>query len=164
MSAHSRNARGGSDDMTTLTPVIRPAQAGDAAGLAACFEAAYARYAAQIPDLPAVSEGCAEDIRDNQVWVALLGGEIIAGLVLVAGDEFMKLANLAVRPDYCGKGLGRELMRISEGEASKQGFAEMRLNTHVKMPENVRLYQHLGWVVLSRSGNTVCMRKGLPGR
>ncbi|MFY0638925.1 GNAT family N-acetyltransferase [Maricaulis maris] len=148
--------------MTTQTPTIRRAQEADAADLAACMEAAYARYAARIPDLPAVSEGCAEDIRDNQVWVALLGGEIIAGLVLVAGDGFMKLANLAVHPDHCGKGLGRELMRISEGEATKQGFEEMRLNTHVEMPANVRLYQHLGWVVVSCRGKTVCMRKGLP--
>lgn len=147
--------------MTTQTPVIRTAQSADAVDLAACFEAAYARYAAQIPDLPAVSEGCADDIRSNQVWVALLGGEIIAGLVLVTGEGFMKLANLAVHPDHCGKGLGRELMRVSESEARKQGFDEMRLNTHVKMPANVRFYQHLGWVVVSSRGNTVCMRKGL---
>ena len=148
--------------MTIQNPIIRPAREADAGELAACIDAAYAPYAARIFDLPAVSEGCAQDIRDNQVWVAVLGDEIIAGLVLVAGDGFLKLANLAVHPDHCGKGLGRELIRLSEGEAKKQGYGEMRLNTHVDMPENVRLYQHLGWVVMSRCGNTVSMRKCLP--
>jgi GNAT superfamily N-acetyltransferase len=74
----------------------------------------------------------------------------------------MKLANLAVHPDHVGKGLGRKLIELSECEAKRQGFCEMRLNTHVDMPENIRLYQYLGWAEVSRSGNTVSMEKYLP--
>ena len=109
--------------------------------------------------MPMVSDGCAEDIAINQVWVAVQGDEVIAGLVLIAGDAFMKLANLAVHPDYGGKGLGRKLIELSEREAKRQGYAEMRLNTHVEMPENVRLYEQLGWAEVSRSDNTVSMKK-----
>jgi ribosomal protein S18 acetylase RimI-like enzyme len=126
------------------------------------MNAAYAQYAERITDLPSVSEGCAEDIANNQVWVAVQGDEVVAGLVLVAGDGFMKLANLSVHPDHGGKGLGRKLIELSEREAKRQGFSEIRLNTHVDMPENVRLYQHLGWAEVSRSGNTVSMKKHLP--
>ncbi len=129
--------------------------------MAACIDAAYAKYAQRISDLPKVSEGCAEDIADNQVWVAEQGDEIIAGLVLIAGDGFIKLANLAVHPDHGGRGLGRKLIELAEAEARRQGFDEMRLNTHVDMPENVRLYEHLGWVEVSRSTNTVSMTKHL---
>ncbi|WP_417599583.1 GNAT family N-acetyltransferase [Pararhodobacter oceanensis] len=141
--------------------IIRPAQAADAKALAACIDAAYAKYAGRISDLPAVSDGCAEDIADNQVWVAVHSDKIIAGLVLVAGDGFVKLANLAVHPDHGGKGLGRKLIALSEHEAIRQGFSEMRLNTHVDMSENVRLYQQLGWAEFCRSGNTISMSKHL---
>ena len=71
----------------------------------------------------------------------------------------MKLANVAVHPDHGGKGLGRKLMALSEGEARKQGYCEMRLNTHVEMPKNARFYVRLGWEETARTGNTVSMRK-----
>lgn len=147
--------------MATGNPVIRPAQAADADALAACIDAAYAQYTELLSDMPSVSEGCAEDIANNQVWVAVQGDVITAGLILITGDGFMKLANLAVRPDHGGKGLGRQLIALSEREARRQGFAEMRLNTHVDMPKNIRLYQSLGWAEASRTGNTVSMKKCL---
>ena len=146
----------------TYNPVIRHAQATDASALAACIDAAYAKYAKRIADMPSVSEGCEEDIANNQVWVIALGEEVIAGLVLIAGDGFMKLANLAVHPDHVGKGLGRKLIEHSECETKRQGFSEMRLNTHVDMPENIRLYQYLGWTEVFRNDNTVSMEKFLP--
>lgn len=147
--------------LTTKYPIIRPAVAADAKALATSIDAAYARYAGRISDLPSVSDGCAEDIANNQVWVAAEDDTIVAGLVLVAGDGFMKLANLAVHPDHGGKGLGRRLIELSEREAERHGFSEMRLNTHVDMPENVRLYQRMGWAEVARSGNTVSMKKRL---
>ena len=145
--------------LSTEKSVIRPAAVTDANGLATCIDAAYAQYADRISDMPSVSEGCAEDIANHQVWVAVQGNEVIAGLVLFAGDGFMKLANIAVHPDHGGKGLGSKLIMLSEQEAKRQGFSEMRLNTHVEMPENVALYQHLGWTEVSRSGSTVSMNK-----
>lgn len=142
-------------------PILRPAQAADANGLKACIDAAYAQYANRILDLPPVSEGCAEDIANNSVWVATHSDMVIAGVVLVAAERFMKLANLAVHPDHSGQGLGRKLIELAEREAKQLGFNEMRLNTHVDMPDNVRLYQHMGWIEVSRNGNTVSMTKNL---
>lgn len=147
--------------MMIRQPTIRPAEATDARALAACIDAAYAQYADRISDLPSVSDGCAEDIANNQVWVAVQGDNLVAGLVLIAGDGVMKLANLAVHPDHGGMGLGRKLIELAENEAKRQGFSEMHLNTHVDMPENVRLYQHLGWAEISRNNNTVSMKKQL---
>lgn len=138
---------------------IRRALLADADALASCIDAAYARYAKSIPDLPPVSDGCREEIAKNQVWVAVESDEIIGGLFLVAQDGAMKLANVAVHPDHGGKGLGREFMTLAESETKKQGYDELRLNTHTAMPENVRLYTHLEWEEVSRDGNTVSMRK-----
>jgi GNAT superfamily N-acetyltransferase len=140
---------------------IRRAQLADADALASCVDAAYAQYANRIKDLPLVSAGCAEAIAKDQVWVAVEDDEITGGLFLVAQDGFMKLANVAVHPDHSGKGLGRELINLSESEAKKQEYSEMRLNTHVAMPENLQLYIHLGWEEFARNGNTVSMRKFL---
>lgn len=142
---------------------IREAVSSDAEPLAACIRSAYAPYTDRISDLPDVADGLDHAITNDQVWVAVERGVVVAGLVLVARDGAMKLANVAVHPDHGGKGLGRTLIDLAEREARRQGFEEMRLNTHVAMPENVRLYTHLGWEEVSRSGNTVSMRKFLPG-
>lgn len=133
----------------------------DAEDLASCIDAAYAKYEQRISDMPPVSDGIAEEITNNQVWVAVEGGEVIAGLFLVSQDGFMKLTNLAVHPGHSGRGLGRKLMELSESEARRQGYNELRLNTHVAIPENVQLYEHLGWKEVSRGANTVSMRKYL---
>lgn len=137
----------------------RKAVSTDADPLAACIRAAYAPYADRIPDLPDVADGLDDAICDDQVWVAIECDAVIAGLVLVARDGAMKLANVAVHPDHGGKGLGRTLIDLAEREARRQGIDEMQLNTHVAMPENVRLYTHLGWEEVAREGNTVSMRK-----
>lgn len=140
---------------------IRKAQLSDAEGLAACIDAAYAKYQSRIFDMPAVSDGCAEEIANNQVWVATQDGAIVGGLFLIANDGFMKLANLAVHPVHGSKGIGGRLMKLAEQATREQGLFEMRLNTHVAMPENVELYTHLGWYETSRNGNTVSMSKRL---
>ena len=147
--------------MKSKSTHIRKALLADVEALASCIDAAYAKYSNRISDMPPVSDGIAEEITSNQVWVAIEDGKIIAGLFLISHDGFMKLANLAVHPSHGGKGIGRKLMELSDSEAKRQGYDEMRLNTHIAMPENVQLYEHLGWEEVSGSENTVSMRKHL---
>ena len=111
--------------------------------------------------MPSVSEGVADEIANNQVWVAVQQEEIIAGLFLVPQNGFMKLANVAVDPGHGGKGIGRKLLKLAEKVAIRQGFDEMRLNTHIAMSGNVALYERLGWRKLDRNGNTITMIKHL---
>ncbi|WP_421700938.1 GNAT family N-acetyltransferase [Aliiroseovarius sp.] len=150
--------------MTQPTPnqaLIRPARAEDAKALATCIDAAYARYRARIADLPPVSLGIEEDIAHSRVWVAEVAGEIVAGLVMVMGDGFVKLVNIAVQPEFGGRGLGRQLIALCEVEARRHGAGEIRLNTHAEMAENITLYTRLGWQEVERKGNTVLMTKRL---
>lgn len=133
----------------------------DAETVATCIDAAYAGYSNRITDLPSVSDGCADEIKQDRVWLAIQDNEIAGALFLVPQDGFMKLANLAVHPKYGGKGLGTELIAFAELEAVRQGYTEMRLNTHTLRPENVALYKKLGWVEFSRKGNTVSLKKQL---
>lgn len=138
---------------------LRRANASDADALAACIDAAYAPYAERIDDLPPVSADIANEIDRYQVWVADIAGDIAGGLVLIPEDGFMMLANVAVHPRRMGMGLGRALIAHAEAEAKVQGFGELRLSTHAKMPENLRLYQHLGWDKTGAHANKITMRK-----
>ncbi|MCJ8309177.1 MAG: GNAT family N-acetyltransferase [Rhizobiaceae bacterium] len=140
---------------------LRKATLQDVPDIVACIDAAYARYRDKIADLPPVSDGVEEDIRDNQVWVIETDGDLAGVLVLVAasGADFIKLANVAVHPDHGGKGLGRALIDHAIATCKDQGFDEIRLNTHAAMTDNIGLYQHLGWHEIGRSETTVSMSR-----
>ncbi|WP_282605377.1 GNAT family N-acetyltransferase [Pelagibius sp. Alg239-R121] len=140
---------------------IRRARQQDATALSICIDAAYSIYASRIVDLPAVSSGISDDIEKNVVWVAEQNESIVGGMILIPMEEFALLANVAVDPRCAGLGLGRRLIELAESETLGLGKRELRLTTHLAMPGNVRLYAHLGWWELGRSGNKVYMTKFL---
>lgn len=125
---------------------IRRARRDDSAGLTACVEAAYQHYVARMsqPPGPMLADYDAE-IAQHQVWVVEDEGEIVGGLVLIPKDDHVLLDNIAVHPDYQGKGIGRALLELADAEALRQGYAELRLYTHEKMTENIALYSRIGW-------------------
>jgi len=138
---------------------MRRANLGDTDALSSCIDAAYSIYAARVTDLPAVSEGIADDIADHRVWVAEIDREIVGGIVLMVEDGHLLLANVAVHPKRTGLGIGRGLMARADTDCRALGLRELRLSTHVQIPENVALYTHLGWEETGRTGNKVLMRK-----
>ncbi len=138
---------------------LRKARPDDATALAVCFELAYSIYAKQINDLPAVSEGVADDIANNLVWVAESDGGIVGGVVLVLQANYAILANVAVTPFASGTGLGKALVEQAEYTCRELKIPNIRLSTHAKMPKNVSLYEYLGWHVTNREGNKVHMEK-----
>ncbi|MGI9450804.1 MAG: GNAT family N-acetyltransferase, partial [Geminicoccaceae bacterium] len=138
---------------------IRRAAEHDAVPLKKCIDAAYAPYRKLIRDLPPVSEEVADDIKSNLVWVAELDYTVVGGLILVLNNEHAILANIAVDPDCKGMGIGRGLIDQAEAHCRRLKKAELRLSTHVDMPENVRLYKYLGWEQTERSANKVHMTK-----
>jgi len=153
-----------------MTTAIRRAKPQDVAALAQCFAAAYALFAAQLDDLPDMTAGVAEDIDRHLVWVAEQMetdglnrlAVISAGLVLIPHDNFMQLANIAVLPAAAGQGLGGRLMALADAEELERGFRERRLSPPRRMPQDIRLYRHLGWQETGRSGIKVQMQKMLP--
>ena len=140
---------------------IRPATVQDAPALAECIEAAYSVYASRITDLPAVSEGISDDIANQIVWVAEINETIVGGIILFPKQGFLILTNVAVHPESSGLGLGRALIELADRVCLELGLNEIRLSTHVDIPENVRLYKHLGWQETGRAGNKVHMSKFL---
>jgi ribosomal protein S18 acetylase RimI-like enzyme len=75
----------------------------------------------------------------------------------------MLIENVAVDPDYQGRGLGQKLMRFAEHQAVEVGLGEVWLYTNELMTENIAFYGWLGYKeVERRSGENyrrVYMRK-----
>lgn len=141
--------------------MIRRATLDDVTGLRAAVIAAYAPFAAQGIGLPPVAEGLDADIRDHLVWVADDRGIILGGIVLAVSDGHAHLVNVAVHPDFAGKGLGRELIDTAQNEAIDLGCTEMSLATHPDMTATIGFYAKLGWVETGRDADKVFMSTSL---
>lgn len=140
---------------------LRRATADDADAFASCIRNAYAVYEERISDLPAVADGIAEDISNNRVWVVEIEARVVGGIVLIVEADCLLVANVAVEPEWAGLGLGGALMAHAEKECRELDRSELRLTTHVDMPETIGLYAHLGWEETGRDGNQVSMRKSI---
>ena len=143
--------------------IIRRAVATDVAALTICFERAWAPVLARGISLPPVSEGLAGDIDSHLVWVAQRAGQqgrrLLGGLVALADTSHLHIANLAVAPEAQGLGVSRSLLAQAERYCLMHGLKELRLSTHIEMPENVALYSHLGWRITAQDGVKVLMSK-----
>lgn len=136
-----------SQKVSDVSIVVRPATAGDAAGIAACVCAAYLHYIERIGKQPGpMLEDYAEVIEKRQVHVATNGSAFLGVLVLELTAEGFYLDNVAVNPDARGKGVGKLLLELAEREAQRQGYDSIYLATHEKMTENRALYLRIGYV------------------
>ena len=139
---------------------IRQATQSDTEALVRVIGRAYEIYKIELPDLPDVSSGVEDEIADGNVWVAESGG-VVGGVFLTFNKSDAVLTNIAVDPIRSGEGIGKALIAHAEAECKKRGILTLKLATHVKMPENIALYSHLGWKETGREGNKVFMCKQL---
>ena len=145
--------------MTNFT--IRLAVPDDAAEFVACVDAAFHRFRARGIALPDVSGGVGDDIARNVVIVAANGSNVLGAMILVDHSDHLHLANIAVHPDYGGRGIGKALLKEADEVAQNMGRPRLCLATHVDIPENVALYRHLGWTETHRTATKVMMEKQL---
>ena len=141
--------------------IIRKAVIEDAAGLKNVMESAYSAYQERMGGkrLPPMEVDYFSEIRDYPTWVVESNGTVVAGLIMMFEDNFASIANIAVHPDFQGRGLGGSLMKFAETVAKEEAYPELRLATHVMLTENLSLYDHLGWLEIERDDVRVYMRK-----
>lgn len=130
---------------------IRLAQAEDRASVAACVDAAYEHYIERMGTKPApMLADYRALIARKVVWLLARESGVVGVLVMMPENDALFLENIAVHPDYQGRGLGRLLMAYVEQAAHKQGLGEIQLYTNEAMTENLAFYTRLGFIEVDR--------------
>ena len=75
---------------------------------------------------------------------------LVGALVLIDQDGGLLLDNVAIQPNYQGRGLGRRLIAFAEDEARRLGHRTLDLYSHVTMTESIALYGALGYAEIER--------------
>ncbi len=107
-------------------------------------------------------------VCDHRVDLLEIDG-VLAGLIETIDEPGQLLIeNVAVSPEFQGRGFGRQLMDHAEALAVTNGYAQTRLYTNKAFAENVRLYLSLGYEVTSEEphgdGFAVYMHKVITDR
>jgi predicted N-acetyltransferase YhbS len=147
---------------------IRPARAEEAESIRSLVRAAYAIYVSRIGREPSpMNDDYLELIAAAKVWVIDDEGELAGVVVLEDTPDALQVANVAVRPESQGRGLGRALLSLADDEARRRGYGAVILFTNVHMTENVERYPKLGFVEVGRGRehgfDRVFFRKELGG-
>jgi GNAT superfamily N-acetyltransferase len=129
---------------------IRRAAQGDAEAVRTLVQQAYEHYVPRIGRRPVPMDADYGRLIDRGV-VHVIGDPIEGVIVLVPESDRLLVENVAVLPASQGRGLGGQLMQFAEDEADRLGFEEIVLYTNRHMPENIRLYAHLGYELTDRA-------------
>jgi GNAT superfamily N-acetyltransferase len=148
---------------------VRLAEPGDAATVTELVRRAYEHYVDRIGRKPIpMTTDYAAAIAAASVWVLVIEERLVGVLVLQPEDDHLLVDNLAVDPQYQGRGAGGHLLAFAEQHAADVGLPELRLYTHEKMTENRAFYPRRGFTEGGReqlSGHVrVLFRKPVPPR
>ena len=125
---------------------IRRARSHEVDVVRAVVDEAYSPYVARIGIRPGpMDEDYVAKLDDGLVDVAEIDGEVIGLIVLSDDGHTLLVENVAVRPAFHGRGVGRALLAHADRIAVQRGLPGLRLYTHVAMTENIALYERLGW-------------------
>ena len=130
---------------------IRQAEPGDTDAVQFCAQAAYQMYVERIGKQPApMMADFAGQISDGIVWVLTVQNAVAGFVVYYSRGDHIHLENVAVDPEYRGKGLGGRLIKYVEDQALCNGAQAVELYTNAKMTENLKLYPRLGYAEIVR--------------
>ena len=125
---------------------IRLATEADAGSIHALTHAAYAKWidvAGRLP-LP-MTVDYVQAVREHR-FDLLYAGETLAALIETTPDaDQLLIVNVAVHPDFQGRGFGVRLLKLAEDLATHANLAGTRLYTNRLFEPNIRLYARLGY-------------------
>lgn len=131
---------------------IRSATADDVPAIARVVREAYRPYLSRMSRPPApMTQDYGRVIREADVWVAQLDGELVGVLVVRSRPDHLLLENIAVLPAAQGRGVAARLLRLVEERAVAAGALEVRLYTNAAMAENLAFYPRRGYVETGRA-------------
>lgn len=125
---------------------FRPAVLPDLPDVTELARQAYQIYVPRMDREPApMSADYGPAIRAGQVHVVVDEHRVVGMIVLVAGEDWLQIDNVAVHPDHQDRGIGTRLLRFAELEALRSGVLEIRLHTNEQMTENIAFYAEHGY-------------------
>ena len=130
---------------------IRPASGDDVEAIRGLVERAYGHWVPVIGLRPGPMDADYTALVDEGDVFVLAEPEVVGVLVLRHTDaDALTVENVAVEPERQGAGLGPRLLDFAERQAAARDLGELRLYTHVRMTENIELYERLGWTEYDR--------------
>jgi len=87
----------------------------------------------------------ADAVREHEIWVLELDGDLVGVLELQPRSDQMWVENVAVTPRWQGRGFGRQLLRHAEVEAVRHGLHEIGLLTNERYLDNIAMYTRYGY-------------------
>jgi ribosomal protein S18 acetylase RimI-like enzyme len=84
-------------------------------------------------------------IREHEIELLHDNGQLAALIEIIMHPDHLFIENIAVAPEFQGRGLGRHLLRHAEWKAGQAGLSEIRLLTNLAFDSNIRLYQSAGF-------------------
>ncbi len=148
---------------------LRPAVATDALAIRDLTRAAYAKWVPVIGREPKpMTADYAQAVRNHRFDLLHVDGALAALIETIPQTDHLLIENVAVSPDFQGRGLGRKLLAHAEDVAASMGYDQIKLYTNKLFAANVLLYARLGYVVereeRSSLGVAVHMRKPVRSR
>jgi ribosomal protein S18 acetylase RimI-like enzyme len=126
--------------------VVRRARLDDLPAIEAVVQRAYSVYIDRIGRRPApMDDDYHEKVVADEVYVAEAQGLVVGIVVLILARDHLVVENVAVDPNFQGRGIGRALMAHAERHAEHHDLDQLRLYTNAAMTENLGLYHRLGY-------------------
>ncbi|MDA4116392.1 MAG: GNAT family N-acetyltransferase [Thaumarchaeota archaeon] len=95
------------------------------------------------------------------------GNPVACGAIRPLEEDVAELKRVFVKVGFRGRGYSKAIVKDLERQARARGYRVMRLETGVRQPEAISLYESLGYHRISNygeyrdSGLSVCFEKGL---
>ena len=127
---------------------MRQATAADASAIRELTRQAYAKWVPLIGREPKpMTADYDQAVARHRFDLLYIDGTLAALIETIREADHLLVENVAVSPDFQGRGLGRKLMVHAEVLAREQGFGTIRLYTNQRFAENIALYRRLGYQV-----------------